>query len=240
MLDFITGAIFGVVVSVVSYRVLPWFKRSTKSLAEAGSILVGGIAGGIVDVLVRQVIGVRSFISDSIGCWFLGILGGFILYYASARVITRDYSGTGMPSRLKITIVVLNVGAALSVVMGLIAIVIGSGEIETARVIFPGIELSNFTHVYSLGRTVAILMGLLLIFLVAPLIRYVSQGLKNLQYWAWLSGLMISGLMIFNGLRPPYIPTVLGGLALWGLLDKETLAVFLPRNVADRETEKPR
>ena len=150
-----------------------------------------------------------------------------------------------MPSRLKITVVCFNISAVLCVLAGLLLFSIGVRNPSIPY--FGGVDGIQSSVHHSIratifdGLRIAVhVVGLLLVFVLAPIIRFIASSLSDRKYWAWLTGLILAGLMIFNGLRPPYIPTVLGGLALWGLLDKETLAVFLPRNVADRETEKPR
>jgi hypothetical protein len=73
----------------------------------------------------------------------------------------------------------------------------------------------------------------LLLIAAGVIFRIVAANLARLRYWAWFVGLVFAGLMIFNGLYELYIGTVLGGLALWGLLDTETLAVFVPRSAKE-------
>jgi hypothetical protein len=135
--------------------------------------------------------------------------------------------------------VCFNISAVLSIVCGLIVFVIGLRGLADPSYFSgqPGMEpyraLPIFYSIFGAVRIAATVIGLLLIFVIAPLIRHIALGLAGLRYWAWLTGLILSGLMIFNGWHSPYVFTVLGGLSLWGLLDKETLAVFLPRKAND-------
>ncbi|MCE5198415.1 MAG: hypothetical protein ABFD54_01915 [Armatimonadota bacterium] len=135
-----------------------------------------------------------------------------------------------MPRRLMITVVCFNISVVLSIIWGIVLFRIGLRFPDFASFsVGPGGMAGQKNLWDTMGWGVSI-VGLLHIFVLAPVIRYIAANLSNLRYWAWLAGLILSGLMIFNGFQTPYIATVLGGLSLWGLLDKETLAIFVPRN----------
>jgi len=51
-------------------------------------------------------------------------------------------------------------------------------------------------------------------------IEVVIKGLKDNKYWAWIAGIIISGLQI------PSILIILGIIGLIGLVDKETRDAF--------------
>ncbi|MCE5324228.1 hypothetical protein LLG46_13070 [bacterium] len=143
-----------------------------------------------------------------------------------------------MPSRLKITVVCFNISAVLSIVCGIIMFIFGIRSDPTFIIHCsgqPGVQLHHTFPLFGAFHVAAIVGGLLLIFVAAPLIRHIALALTGLRYWAWLTGLILSGLMIFNGWHAPYVFTVLGGLSLWGLLDKETLEAFLHRPTNDRQ-----
>lgn len=73
-----------------------------------------------------------------------------------------------------------------------------------------------------------ILAGFAVLF--AAFIEFVSWGLRKRAYWAWISGIVVCGLLITSGLHN-FVGLVLGGLALWGLVDPETVAAFKPAQV---------
>jgi hypothetical protein len=64
-------------------------------------------------------------------------------------------------------------------------------------------------------------------------IELLIYALGQRRYWAWVMGIVFCGLLIVVGHN--IVTIILGGLAFWGLLDKETLGAFLQRSSADRQ-----
>jgi len=62
----------------------------------------------------------------------------------------------------------------------------------------------------------------------AVALEFIVRGLKNCRYWAWVTGLVISGLFIVGGFQFPFVSLILGGLALWGLVDPDTVRACSP------------
>ncbi len=115
-----------------------------------------------------------------------------------------------MPPRLKMTLISFHISAVLYVLLG-----VGYGFFF-AR--FPqAMELSP-----SFGLMMGVSVGVVCVLLAAG-IEVVVAGLKQRKYWAWITGLVLCALFI-----PSCWFTVPGGLALWGLLDPETRAAFVP------------
>ncbi len=65
--------------------------------------------------------------------------------------------------------------------------------------------------------------------LVAIGIELVIRGLNRREYWAWITGIVISGFLLLGIMSGNVIGAVLGGLALRGLVDPETVAAFRPQ-----------
>lgn len=76
-----------------------------------------------------------------------------------------------------------------------------------------------------------VIMGIMS-FLVVVGIELATRGLNRQKYWAWIVGIVISGLMIVSGFHN-FIGIVIGGLALWGLVDPDTIAAFKPQQSAE-------
>lgn len=59
-------------------------------------------------------------------------------------------------------------------------------------------------------------------------IEVVIWGLRQLRFWAWIAGLCLCGLYVPSLFMP------LGALALWGLLDNDSLVAFGVRKQAQQ------
>ncbi|MCE5315042.1 MAG: hypothetical protein ABFD49_10960 [Armatimonadota bacterium] len=231
MIVFVMGVLFGVALFVGRNFALPLLMRCcSRGIANLGSTFIGVLAGLFIDWLLAVTMAEPS--AGGVAFWLLGVAVGVMLYYIAACILPQEFGDTAMPSRLKISVVCFNISSVLSIIVGLFVLVIGIATVQ------PGMETPYrppeiYYNLFGAFRASAILVALLFIFVLAPIIRHVSLALTSLRYWAWLAGLILAGLMILNGWHMPYISTVLGGLALWGLLDKETLAAFLPRPTDD-------
>ena len=107
-----------------------------------------------------------------------------------------------MRHKIGLTIVSLHISAALYVIVGVLMLLLFSGEDETG-----------------LGLPLAIGMCVLCLALAAG-VEVVVFGLHQRKFWAWVAGLCICGT---------YVPSLflpLGALGLWGLLDSDSRAEF--------------
>ena len=141
-----------------------------------------------------------------------------------------------MPKRLPITIVCFHISAALVVLAGILLVILWTGSslaLATSHAVRAAPDvMPDVPSVLSLhgGMFVVIaLVSLMLFVLCAVGIEYVIRGLHGRGYWAWIAGIVISGLMIVFGTQPPFVGLVLGGLSLWGLVDPDSVAAFRPK-----------
>ena len=123
-----------------------------------------------------------------------------------------------MPRRLKMTVVCFHFLAVLSVIC-IVPITLAIGSEGTGA---PKFVLLSVPWVCVL---------------FALVVELVAWGLKRRQYQAWVSGIVISGLAIIFHFLSMGIGGILGGLALWGLIDSETVAAFRP--VPPNTTQPP-
>jgi hypothetical protein len=150
-----------------------------------------------------------------------------------------------MPKRLIITKVCFHVLAALCALLAVAAVIVAlhygrsAGELSNAvhdpkslGKLFGGMEMGNPVGMFDLGigilrATIILTLSVMLVFAVG--LELLVRGLGRGEYWAWIAGLVVSGLLILGGAT--IIP---GGLSLWGLLDRATVAAFkpVPRGVA--------
>lgn len=142
-----------------------------------------------------------------------------------------------MPKRLIITIVCFHITAALSLLAGVAVAVAGrlfAGLFPEMTEGLKGPEAAMFGQVFSAVGIGVILMALFVLCWVAW-IEVVVWGLNKRNYWAWIMGLVICGLMIVSGTQTG-IGLVLGGLSLWGLVDPDSVEAFRP---APSDTAEP-
>jgi hypothetical protein len=107
-----------------------------------------------------------------------------------------------MRNKIGLTIVCLHISAVLYLIVGLLMLLLVSGEDEAG-----------------VGLPFAIGMLVFCLALVAG-IEIVVYGLHQRKFWAWVAGLCICGM---------YVPSLflpLGALGLWGLLDSGSRAEF--------------
>lgn len=113
-----------------------------------------------------------------------------------------------MPRRLIVTLVCFHASAAVVLMVGL------------------GLTFMQLLFADHMGWP---LDGVVVI-LSAVAIEVVALSLKQVKYWAWIAGIMISGFMIVYGFITLYVSLIIGGLSLWGLVDPESVAAFKPKN----------
>jgi hypothetical protein len=107
-----------------------------------------------------------------------------------------------MRHKIGLTIVCLHISAVLYLLIGVLVLLLFSGEGEAG-----------------VGLPFAIGMFIFCLALVAG-IEFVVYGLHQRKFWAWAAGLCICGM---------YVPSLflpLGALGLWGLLDSGSRAEF--------------
>lgn len=140
-----------------------------------------------------------------------------------------------MPRRLIITIICFRISEVLLVLLGVLAIAFANllssafGDLSRGNPAKPDDEM--FAQV--IGSVGAGMLMWVIVFVVLCAVyivglEFVIRGLKNGRYWAWIVGLVVSGLFIVGGVQPPFLSLVLGGLALWGLVDPDSVAAFRP------------
>jgi len=118
------------------------------------------------------------------------------------------------------TTVCFHISAVLYVLFGILAFAMFAFLMPSIEPDFPS----------DVGWIFGILM-LLLCILLAIGIEVVTWGLRNLQYWAWVTGIVISAIYI------PSIFLVFGILGLIGLLNSDTQAAFQAARLRRQENE---
>lgn len=128
-----------------------------------------------------------------------------------------------MPKRLIITIVCFHVSAAIAVLAGLalaaFATVFDGLISEAMRASGYKIPAGELGFVGVIAVICAIIW--------AAGVEIVIWGLNRRQYWAWIAGIVVCGLIIVSGTHN-IVGLALGGLGLWGLLDPDSIAAFKP------------
>ena len=133
-----------------------------------------------------------------------------------------------MPRRLIITIVCFHIAVALMVLFGILIVSVGALFGSFAGPIGHRAAYGPMPHIIRTVAHVALPLVAVVLVFVAVGIELVIMGLNRRRYWAWIVGLVISGTMILHGLHAFLVSTALGGLALWGLVDPETVTAFRP------------
>lgn len=132
-----------------------------------------------------------------------------------------------MPKRLPVTIICFHIMAIMLVAAFVMTLVLAQ----------PIGRLTNDVRNDGDPETLGAMIGVMKVFLIiVPVLLFASalglelvvRGLKRRRYWAWIVGLVVCGFLILGGLNNYGITLVLGGLALWGLVDPETVAAFRP------------
>ncbi|MEN6356082.1 MAG: hypothetical protein ABFD83_03245 [Armatimonadota bacterium] len=107
-----------------------------------------------------------------------------------------------MPKRLIITVVCFHVSAVIFVLEGLLAFGLAAGNIGIWSVaVYIAACITSF--------------------------EIVVMGLRKQRRWAWIIGIVLSGIIIVSGIGN-VVGLVLGGLSLWGLVDSDTVKAFRP------------
>lgn len=130
-----------------------------------------------------------------------------------------------MPRRLIITIVCFHISAVLSALSGITLLVAASMFTELFRQAGPRSDYVLSQVATAMGVALPVFAGIAVVAAVG--IELTINGLNKRKYWAWIVGLVLSGLMIMSGMQN-IIGFALGGLALWGLVDPDTVAAFRP------------
>lgn len=138
-----------------------------------------------------------------------------------------------MPKRLIITVVCFHIVAVLAVLVGVDFLFLShmTGGIfseiasswKTSADQPVGDVLGNF---WTFMRVIIPVAGVFFI-LLAIAVEAVIYGLNKRSYWAWITGIVLCGLLILSGFKI-IVPILLGGLALWGLVDPDSVAAFRP------------
>jgi hypothetical protein len=113
-----------------------------------------------------------------------------------------------MPSKLWLAIVCFRISALIYIALGFLVFALLADE-QTAV----GVVGAMLCWGFGIG------------------IEVVIWGLRQQSFWAWIAGLCLCGL---------YIPSLflpLGALALWGLLDGESLTAFGVRRQAQTSVQ---
>ncbi len=143
-----------------------------------------------------------------------------------------------MPRRLIITKVCFGVTAVLLVA---VAVVVTSflwpqfellGGVSSIKFGAPGGDAVQgiFSRATTLLWGRLIVCWVLLVGSVITLLTVV-RGLNRLRYSAWITGIVISGLLIGSVLLGNIPGLILGSLSLWGLVDPESVVAFKPREL---------
>lgn len=143
-----------------------------------------------------------------------------------------------MPKRLIITVVCFHVTAALLALAGLAVLVFFAvmgmlgGAVSDAARQMPGHGIpanpdigGMMSSIFALLAAYAGIFGLGFL-AVAVGVEVVVWGLKKLEYWAWVVGIVICGMLIVSVFSGALFNPVLGGLGLWGLVDRDSVAAF--------------
>ena len=156
-----------------------------------------------------------------------------------------------MPKRLIITKVCFHIVAALLVIGAVVIVLVAAGPMRQILQAFTdmGRDLANagpaagdaeFGTIFSsMAGAAWAMMAVLSVILVGSAVgvELVIRGLGRLQYWAWIVGIVICGLLIVPVLHAHLISAALGGLGLWGLVDPESVRAFNPRDDTQTTTE---
>ncbi|MBS3097862.1 hypothetical protein J4209_03665 [Candidatus Woesearchaeota archaeon] len=119
-----------------------------------------------------------------------------------------------MNPELKKTIVVFHISAVLYFLMGFAALI---------ALVF---SLINFISDAGLESLFFLFYSLILLAIgvgFGVFVEIVVKGLKRGKFWAWVAGIAISGLYI------PSLFIVLGIIGLLGLLNENTMKVFVKK-----------
>jgi hypothetical protein len=138
-----------------------------------------------------------------------------------------------MPRRLIITIVCFHIVAVLAVFAGVDLLLLDqmaggifsdmANSMKSSADQPIGDVLGNF---WTFMRVIIPVAGVFFI-LLAIAVEAVIYGLNKRSYWAWITGIVLCGLLILSGFKI-IVPILLGGLALWGLVDPDSVAAFRP------------
>lgn len=150
-----------------------------------------------------------------------------------------------MPKRLIITVVCFHITAAMLLGFAILAFAMfgplglfgGLVNEMTRQMPQTGPAMPEFFRTI-LGVMTAYI-GLVGLALVASAIgvEIVVWGLRKLDYWAWIAGIVICGLLIVSGFSGLILHLALGGLGLWGLVDPDSVKAFKPDGSSSFRTD---
>lgn len=138
-----------------------------------------------------------------------------------------------MPKRLVITVVCFHIVAVLAVLAGIAIIVAGltiggafyNGMLGTGPEADP--MMRQVITVVARYMQIAIPVFGAALIMIAVFVEAIIYSLRRKRYWAWITGIVLCGLLILSGFKT-IIPIILGGLALWGLVDPDSVDAFRP------------
>jgi ABC-type Fe3+-siderophore transport system permease subunit len=130
------------------------------------------------------------------------------------------------PKRLILTIVGLHNSAGLAVVGTIaVAVLMACCTSRSVGAASAGGEVGIDVRpdFGSFGLMAAGVVVFAIAFAVAA--ELVVLGLNRRRYWAWVTGLVLAGIQVLSGWHY-VVQVLLGGLVLWGLLDRESVDAF--------------
>lgn len=145
--------------------------------------------------------------------------------------LVRSEESPSKPKRLILAVVFLHVSAAVGV--------LAAAAIAVVCILFGSLNSGLMSFVFSEGKTPAatpvapslggygfiVVLALVGAVLYAVAAEVAVWGLNRRRYWAWVTGIVLAGGQILTGWQY-VIQAALGGLILWGLLDRDTVAAF--------------